>query len=106
RRCSINPSQKSGAETARKSRPDARFVAAIREYIRSRLLRGPWCGTKRVSRGDQGRLPQGGAEAPSRQEPWRCKRRGEVQGGGRGLFRAFGHRQAGPFRPIPRGGRG
>ena len=83
-------------------RPAMVKVAQGREQ--ARLLRGARRREDRERPGDQERLPQAGAEVPSRPQPRQQGRRGEVQGSGRGLRGARGCRQARRLRPVrPRG---
>ena len=55
---------------------------------KTRLLRGPRSGPHGRRRRHQEGIPPPGGEVPPRQESGRCRRRGEVQGGGRSVWRA------------------
>ena len=73
----------------------------------ARLLRSPRRRPRRERAGHQERVPQAGAEAPSRSESRRHSRRRTLQGSGRGLLGARRRRQARALRPLrPRRRRG
>ena len=60
----------------------------------ARLLRGPGHSARGRRAADQERLPQAGAPVPPRSESGGRAGRGALQGGGRGVRRAGGRRQA------------